>query len=108
VRLFARVRRVDRPHSWLRSPGVFISCHMDGKMVAQARWMTVVATRGDITTSQVKREGGMMRGNAQPANALRGSVTTRGDVTTSRDKQDGGAIRGKVKTSWHVERRWWR
>ncbi len=32
ARLFARVPRVDRPCSWLRSPGVFISCHMDGKM----------------------------------------------------------------------------
>jgi hypothetical protein len=79
VRLFARVPRVDGPHSWLRSPGVFISCHMDGKMAARSRWVTVVATRGDTTTSQVKREGGTMRGNVQPANALRG-------------RRDGGAI----------------
>ncbi len=35
VRLFARVPRVDGPRSWLRSPGVFISCHMDGKMAAR-------------------------------------------------------------------------
>ncbi len=35
VRLFARVPRVDGPRSWLRSLGVFISCHMDGKMAAQ-------------------------------------------------------------------------
>ncbi len=34
VRLFARVLRVDGPCSWLRSLGVFISCHMDGKMAA--------------------------------------------------------------------------
>ncbi len=34
VRLFARVPRVDRLRSWLRSPGVFISCHMDGEMAA--------------------------------------------------------------------------
>ncbi len=34
VRLFARVPRVDGPRSWLRSPGVFISCHMDGVMAA--------------------------------------------------------------------------
>ncbi len=55
VRLFARVPRVDEPRSWLRSPGVFISCHMDGEMAAQSRWVTVVATRGDVTTSRVKR-----------------------------------------------------
>ncbi len=71
VRLFARVRRVDGPRSWLRSPGVFISCHMDGKMAAQSRWVTVVATRGVATTSRVKCEGGTMRGNIQPANAMR-------------------------------------
>ncbi len=35
VRLFARVPRVDGPRSWLRSPGVFISCHMDGEMAAR-------------------------------------------------------------------------
>jgi hypothetical protein len=63
VRLFARVPRVDGPHSWLRSPGVFISCHMDGKMAARSQWVTVVATRGDATTSRVKRYGGTMRGN---------------------------------------------
>jgi hypothetical protein len=34
MRLFARVRRVNGPRSWLRSPGVFISCHMDSKMAA--------------------------------------------------------------------------
>jgi hypothetical protein len=54
VRLFARVPRVDGPRSWLRSPGVFISCHMDGKMSAHLRWVTGVATRGGATTSQVK------------------------------------------------------
>ncbi len=63
VRLFARVRRVDGPRSWLSSPGVFISCHMDGKMAVGSRWLTVVATRGDATTGRVKREGGTMRGN---------------------------------------------
>ncbi len=63
VRLFARVPRVDGPRSWLRSPGIFISCHMDGEMAAQSRWVMVVETRGDATTSQVKCEGGMMRGN---------------------------------------------
>jgi hypothetical protein len=108
VRLFTRVPRVDGPRSWLRSPGVFISCHMDGKMAARSRWVTVVATRGDATTSRVKREGGMMRGNVQPANALRGGVAARGDATTSRDKQEGGAMRGKVTKSWRVERRWGR
>ncbi len=66
VRLFARVPRVDGPHSWLRSPGIFISCHMVGKMAARSRWVMVVATRGDAITSQVKREGGTMRGKVQP------------------------------------------
>jgi hypothetical protein len=42
VRLFARVPRLDGPRSWLRSPGVFIICHMDGKMAAQLRWVTMV------------------------------------------------------------------
>jgi hypothetical protein len=37
VRLFTRVRRVDGPRSWLRSPGIFISCHMDGEMAARSR-----------------------------------------------------------------------
>ncbi len=55
VRLFARVTRVDGPRSWLRSPGVFISCHMDGEMAARSGWVMVVATRGDATTSWVKR-----------------------------------------------------
>ncbi len=63
MRLFTRVPRVDEPHSWLRSPGVFISCHMDGKMAVQSRWVTVVATRGDATTSWVKHEGGTIRGD---------------------------------------------
>ncbi len=62
ARLFTRVPRVDGPQSWLRSPGVFISCHMDGEMAVQSRWVMVVATRGDATTRGVKREGGMMRG----------------------------------------------
>ncbi len=106
VRLFARVPRVDRLHSWLRSPGIFTSCHLDCKMAAQLGWVMVVAKRGDATTSWVKREGGMMRGNVQPANVLRGGVTTRGDMTTSRDKQEGGAMRDKVTMSWRVERRW--
>ncbi len=35
VRLFARVPRVDGLCSWLRSPSVFISCHMDGEIVAR-------------------------------------------------------------------------
>ncbi len=34
VRLFARVPRVDGLRSWLRSPSIFITCHMDGEMVA--------------------------------------------------------------------------
>jgi hypothetical protein len=106
VRLFARVPRVEGPRSWLRSPVVFISCHMDGEMAARSRWVMVVATRGDATTSQVKCEGGTMRIKVQSANALRGGVATRGDVTTSWDKQEGGAMRGKVITSWRVERRW--
>ncbi len=54
VRLFARVPRVDGLCSWLRSPGVFISCHMDGKMAARLQWVMMVATRGDATTSWVK------------------------------------------------------
>ncbi len=108
MRLFARVPRVDGPRSWFRSLGVFISCHMDGKMAARSRWVTVVATRGDTTTIWVKCEGGTMRGNVQPANALRGGVATRGDATTSQDKQEGGAMRGEVTTSRRVERRWWR
>jgi hypothetical protein len=36
ARLFMRVRRVDGPHSWLMSLGIFIRCHMDGKMAAQS------------------------------------------------------------------------
>jgi hypothetical protein len=36
VRLFARVPRVDGPCSWFRSPGVFISCHMDGEMAVRS------------------------------------------------------------------------
>jgi hypothetical protein len=55
VRLFVRVPRVNVPHSWLRSPSVFISCHMDGEMAEQSRWVMVVATRGDATTSRVER-----------------------------------------------------
>jgi hypothetical protein len=85
-----------------------ISCHMDGEMVAQSRWVRVVAIRSNATTSRIKCEGGTMRGNVQPANALRGGVVTRGDATTSRDKQEGGAIKGEVTTSWRVERWWWR
>jgi hypothetical protein len=108
VRLFARVPRVDGPRSWLRSPGVFISCHMDGEMAAQLGWVMVVATRGDATTIRVKCEGGMMRGNVQPASSLRGSVVTRGDATTSRDKQEGGTMRGEVTMSWCIERQWQR
>jgi hypothetical protein len=63
ARLFARVRRVVGPRSWLMSLGIFISCHMDGKMAARSRSVMVVATRGDTTTSRVKCEGGTMRGN---------------------------------------------
>ncbi len=102
MRLFARVPRVDGPRSWLRSLGIFISCHMDGKMAAQLQWVMVVVTRGNATTSQIKREGCTMRDNVQLANALRGGVATRGDATTSRDKQKGGAMRGKVTTSQRV------
>jgi hypothetical protein len=106
ARLFARVRRVDGPRSWLMSLGVFISCHMDGEMAARSRWVTVVATRGDTTTSRVKREGGTMRDNVQPADALRGGFATRGDATTSRDKREGGAMRGEAALRRRVERRW--
>ncbi len=77
-----------------------------GEMAARLGWVMVGATRGDTTTSRVKREGGTMRGNVQPANVLRCSVVTRGDATSSRDKQEGGGMRGKVTMSWHVERRW--
>jgi hypothetical protein len=108
ARLFTRVRRVDLPPSWLISLGVFISCHMDGKMGARSGWVTAVATRGDTTTRWVKREGGAMRGNVQQANALRGGVAMRGGATTSRDKQEGGAMRGKVALTRHVERQWQR
>ncbi len=37
-----------------QSLGIFISCHMDGKMAARSRWVTIVVTRGDTTTSRVK------------------------------------------------------
>ncbi len=57
-----------------QSMGVFISCHMDCEMAALSRWVTVVVTRGDTTTSRVKREGGTMRGNVQPADVLRGGA----------------------------------
>jgi hypothetical protein len=101
------VCRVDGLHSWLMSLGFFISCDMDGEMAARSRWMTVVVTRGDTITRWVKREVGTMRGNVQPADALRGSVAMSGDATTSRDKQEGGAMRGKAALRWRVER-WWR
>jgi hypothetical protein len=67
---------------------------MDGGMEAQSRWATVAAARGDATTSRVKREGGTMKGNVQPPDALRGGVPTRGDATTSWGKREGGAMRG--------------
>ncbi len=86
ARLFARVRRVNGPRSWLMSLGFFISCDMDGEMAARLRWVMVVATRGDTTTRRVKCEIGTMRGNLQPADALRGGVAMRSDATTSRDK----------------------
>jgi hypothetical protein len=89
-----------------QSLGVFISCHMDGEMAARSRWVTVVATRGDTTTSRVKREGGTMRGNVQPADVLRGGVATRGDATTRRDKREGGAMSGEAALRRRVERRW--
>ena len=47
VRLFARVPRVAGPRSWIRSLGVFISCHMDGKIAVRSRWVMVVATMGE-------------------------------------------------------------
>jgi hypothetical protein len=106
ARLFARVRRVDGPRSWLMSLGVFISCDMDGEMAARSRWVMVVATRSDTTTGQVKREVGTMRDNVQPADVLRGGIATRGDVTTSRDKQEGGAMRGEAALRRRIERRW--
>jgi hypothetical protein len=85
------------------SLGVFISCDMDGVMAVRLQWVTVVTTRGDTTTRWVKREVGTMRGNVQPANALRGGVATRGDATTSQDKQEGGAMRGKAALRRRVE-----
>jgi hypothetical protein len=88
------------------SLGIFISCHIDGEMAVQLQWVMVVATRGDTATSWVKHEGGMMRGNVQPASALRGGVPTRGDVAICQDKQEGGTIRGKAALRRHVERRW--
>jgi hypothetical protein len=106
VRLFTNVHRVDWPRSWLMSLGVFISCHMDSKMAVRSQWVTVVATRGDTTTSWVKREGGTMRGNVQSADESRGGVAMRGGVTTSRDKQEGGAMRGKAALRRRVERQW--
>jgi hypothetical protein len=33
----ALVPRADGPRSWLRSRGVFMSCHMDGEMAARSR-----------------------------------------------------------------------
>ena len=89
-----------------QSLGVFISCHMDCEMAARSRWVTVVATRGDTTTSRVKREGGTMRGNVQPADVLRGGVATRGDATTRRDKREGGAMSGEAALRRSVEIRW--
>ncbi len=59
---------------------------------------------GNTTTSWVKCEGGTIRGNVQPADALRGGVATRGDATTSQDKREGGAMRGKAASSQSVER----
>ncbi len=89
-----------------QSLGVFISCHMDGEMAARSRWVMVVATRGDTTTSRVKRKGGTMRGNVQPAKVLRGGVATRGDATTRRDKREGGAMSGEAALRRRIERRW--
>ncbi len=37
ARLFARVRRVDGPRSWIISLRVFIICDMDGDMAAGLR-----------------------------------------------------------------------
>jgi hypothetical protein len=81
---------------------------MDGGMEAWSQWVTVAAMRGDTTTSRVKREGGVMRGNVQPADVLRGSVAMRGDATTSQSKHEGGMMRCKVTTSWCIERQWQR
>jgi hypothetical protein len=47
-----------------------------------------------------------MRGNIQPADALRGGVATRDDVTTSWDKREGGAMRGEAALRRGIERRW--
>jgi hypothetical protein len=79
---------------------------MDYRMMAQLQWAMVAGTRGDATTSQVKCEGGPMRGKVQPANALGGGVATRGDSTTSRGKYEGDVMRGKVTTSRRIERQW--
>ncbi len=69
---------------------------MDGEMAVQLQWVAVVVTRGDAKTSWVKCEGGTIRGNVQPADALRGGVVMRVDATTSQGKQEGGAMRSKV------------
>ncbi len=98
--------QVRRSAQLAQSLGVFISCHMDGELAARSRWVTVVAMRGDTTTSRDKCEGGTMRGNVQPANVLRGGVTMRGDASTRRDKREGGAISGEAALRRHVERRW--
>ncbi len=75
-------------------------------MAAQLRWAMVTLMRGDVTTSQVKCEGGTMRGSVQLANTLRGDVVTRGDATASWGKQECEAMRGVVKTSRLIERQW--
>ncbi len=77
---------------------------MDGGMAARSQWVMVVVRRGDATTSRVKCEGGTMRGNVQPADALRCSVVTKGDATTSQGKQEGGMMRSKVTTSQCIEK----
>ncbi len=62
---------------------------MDSRMAVQLQLAMVVATRGDATTSRVKHEGGLMRGNIQPANTLRGGVTMRGDAKNQPGKTRG-------------------
>ncbi len=57
---------------------------MDGGMVARLQWAMAVVTRGDVTTSRVKQEGGTMRDKVQPADTLRGAVGMMCDATNSR------------------------
>ncbi len=62
-----------------------------------------VATRGDVTTSWDRREGGAMRGKAALRRRVERQWRRQGDGTISWGKQEGGALRGHMTTSRHVE-----